>query len=114
MLALVEVPAVYAGGSVSKVDAAVAWQVTRRRRLGVRLEIAGRRHDGRPVVPGYAERDHVPFDEFPEMNAGVEARGDEVDATLVGRHIEHDVRVVASKLSQLRCEDRRRGNGRHY
>src|SRR3989442_13389665 len=93
--------------------AAVACQVTRAYRLLVRLEVAGRTHDGRPVVLGYAERDHVPFDEFPEMNAGVEARGDEVYAALIGRHIEHDVRVSARKLPQLRCEHGGRGNGRH-
>src|SRR2546427_6612632 len=32
----------------------------------------------------------------------------------VRRHIEHDVRVSVRELSQLRCEHRRRGNGRHY
>src|SRR3989454_11358554 len=90
LLALVELPAVHAGGSVSKVDAAGACQVTRVYRLLVRLEVAGRTHDGRPGVLGDAERDHVPLDEFPEMNAGVEARGDEVDPTLLGRHLEHD------------------------
>src|SRR5207249_6085118 len=91
LLALVELPAVHAGGAVSEVNAAVAWQVTRRGRLGVRLEIAGRPHDRRPVVLGYAERNHVSLDDFPEMNAGVETRGDEVDAALVGRYVEHDV-----------------------
>src|SRR5437867_5495271 len=58
LLALVELPPVHAGGAVSKVDAAVACQVTRVYRLLERLEIAARTHDGGPVVLGYAERDH--------------------------------------------------------
>src|SRR2546430_7166796 len=82
--------------------------------LLVRLEIAARTHDRRPVVLGYAERDHVPFDEFSEMNTGVEAQGDEVDSGFIGRHVEHHVRVIARKLSQLWGEHRRPGNGRHY
>src|SRR5207302_9465766 len=113
LLALIELPAVHAGGSVPKVDAAVACEVTRVYRLLVRLEVAGRTHDGRPVVLGYAERDHIPFDEFPEMNAGVEPPGDEINAALVRGHVEHDVRVIARKLSQLRCEHRGRGDGRY-
>src|SRR5207247_7079925 len=94
-------------------DAAVACQVTRGYWLLVRLEVASRADDGRPVVLGDAESDHVPLDEFPEVNAGIEARGNEVDATLIGRHVEHDVRIVARKLSQLRRQHRRRGNGRY-
>src|SRR2546430_17740642 len=90
---LVELPPIHAVGAVAKVDAAVVGQVARRCGLRVRLEIAGRPNDGRPGVLGYAERNHVPFDEFPKMNAGVEAAGDEVDATLIGRHVEHDIRV---------------------
>src|ERR1041385_5902238 len=113
LLALVELPPIHAGGSVTKVDAAVVGEVTRRGRLWVRLEIAWRAHNGRPGVLGYAERYHVPLDEFPEMDAGVEAAGHEVDAAFIGRNVEHDVRVLARELSQLGCEHRRGGNGRH-
>src|SRR5881296_275878 len=89
---------------MSNVDASVAQEVARRCRLGMRLKIAGRTEDGRPEILGHADRHHVPFNELPEMNAGVEPRGDEVDSGFVGRHVEYDVGVIARELSQLRGE----------
>src|SRR5438445_12317193 len=98
---------------MSNVETSVDKRGARGCRLVMRLEIAGRSDDGRPEILGYADYDHVPLDELPEMNAGVEPRGDEVDAALVGGHVEHDVGVIARELSQLRGEHRRRGKRRH-
>src|SRR2546428_11656380 len=78
----------------------------------MRVEIAGRADDGWPQVWGHADHDHVSLDELPQMNAGVETGGDEVDAALVARHVQHDVGVLADELSQLGAEYRGGGEGR--
>jgi hypothetical protein len=77
---------------------------TWRLRLAVRFEVVRRGHDGGPVVGRDADRNHVLFDELPELDAGVETCGDDVEAAVVGRDVEHDVRVGARKLSELRQE----------
>jgi hypothetical protein len=74
----------------------------------------GRAHDRRPEVSGHADHHHVAFDEFPEMNAGVETGGDEIDRALVARHVEYDVGVVACEWSKPGCEYRRCGERRHH
>src|SRR5213596_1757344 len=94
---------------MSKVDAAMARQIPRRSRLGVRCEIAGRAYDGRPDVLGHPDHNHIPFDELAEMNACVETGGDEIDSGFVARHVQHDVGVIARELSQLGSEYRGRG-----
>ncbi len=39
---------------------------------GATQSSGGGAHDGRADLPGNADRHHVPFDELPQMNAGVE------------------------------------------
>src|SRR5437867_10283394 len=113
LLALVEFPTVHAGRTVSKVDALVAEQVTRRFRLSTRLEIRRRAHDGRPVIFGDPYSNHVLLDELSEVNAGVEPSSNNIDATVVGGDVEDDVRVIAHKLGQFRCEHCHRGKPWH-
>src|SRR5438128_10812607 len=72
----------------------------------MRFEISRRADDRRPVVPGYPNGHHVLLNELPELNAGVEAGSHEIVVAVLGRDVEHDVRVVARELSQFRCEHR--------
>ena len=77
--------------------------------MGVELEVLGRTNDRGPDVLGHAHRDHVLLDVLPELNACVEARCDDVHVAVVRRDIEHDVRVLASELTQLWGEHRHHG-----
>ena len=73
-----------------EVDAPMFQQVVRHFRLRMRLEICGRAHDGRAMVLGDPDRDHVLLDVFAEMNACVEAPRYDVEAAVVCRDIEYD------------------------
>ena len=71
----------------------------------VPLEVVGRsdnRHGNRA-----AERhgNHVLLDAFPRANAGVEPSFDDVDVTLVVRHLDLDVRVRFQEPGQQRLQD---------
>ena len=102
---LVELPAVHALRSVTEVQAAVARQIARRLRRRMRGEVLGRADDGRPLIGRHADRDHVALDEPAEMNAGVEAGADEIEASLLGRgQVEEHVGVVAGELTEFRGE----------
>src|SRR5438309_97599 len=79
----------------------------------MRFEISRRADDRRPVVPGYPNGHHVLLDELPELNAGVEAGSYEIVMAVRGRDVEHDVRVIARELAQLRGEHRHSRMPRH-
>ena len=71
-------------------------------------EVVRRTHDGEPVIARHAHGDHVALDRFTEVNASVEARGDELCASLLRRgDIEDDVREPTCKWHQLGCEHHR-------
>src|SRR5436190_148299 len=70
-------------------------------------------HKRWPMIPRYSNRDHVPLDELPELDAGVEPGRDEILSPVVNRDVEHDVRIRVRELSQLRREHHRRSNPRH-
>jgi len=43
------------------------------------------------VIAGDADGDHVLLEELAEVDAGVEAPGDEIAAAVAGGHVEHDL-----------------------
>src|SRR6267142_6113812 len=47
------------------------------------------------------------------MNAGVESAGDNVQATVVGGDVEHDIRVLADKVAELWSQHGVHGESRH-
>jgi hypothetical protein len=55
------------------------------------------------------------FDEFAEMDPGVEAGADEIDPTLFRRgEIDSDIGIVARETGQLRCEHHPRRHPRRH
>ena len=60
-------------------------------------------------VLGHAHGHHVLLDELADLDAGVEAAGDEVDAAVVGGHVENDFRVVVREPRELWDERDHRG-----
>jgi hypothetical protein len=60
-----------------------------------------------------ANRNHVIFNKLSKMNPCVEPARNNVDGAVVGGDVEYDVRVIACKLSQFRCEHSHRSKPRH-
>jgi hypothetical protein len=79
---------------------------------GVGGEVPPRADDRRAEVLGDAHGHHVLLDELADLDAGVEAGGDEVDAAVVGGDVENDLRVVAREPRELRDERDHRGTAR--
>ncbi|HEV2984934.1 MAG TPA: hypothetical protein VGX46_11110 [Vicinamibacterales bacterium] len=102
---LLKFPVIDAGGSVSKVNAAMCGQLVWGSRPRLWCEVARRTDDRCPLISGDADRDHVSFDELTQVDAGVETGADEIETALLGRReVEHDVRIIAGEFGQLRCE----------
>ena len=86
-------------------EAAVRREVSRSRRLRMRVEVRGRRHDRRALLACHPDRDHVALDELAEVNAGVEAARDQVASRVVfARDVERDIGVVAGEFRQPGAE----------
>ena len=69
-------------------------------------EVVRRADDGGPEVGRDANGHHVLRDVLPELNASVVTGGHEIDTAVVGRDLKLDGRIVTSKLSELRTDDR--------
>jgi hypothetical protein len=62
----------------------------------MRREVARRGDDRRPLFPRHANPHHVAFDEFHEMNPGIEAGTDEIHSAFFGGgDVEPHIRIVA-------------------
>ena len=80
--------------------------------LGWEAKYCGEADDRRAEVLGHAHGHHVLLDELADLDAGVEAGGDEVDTAVVGGDVENDVGVVAREPRELRDERDHRGASR--
>src|SRR5206468_9937118 len=110
---LLELPSIDGPAGADAVgDAAVRRQVPRRFRLRVRVEVRRRGDDGRALLTGDLDGDHVALHELAEVNAGIEAPGDQIGAAVpFGRDVEHHLGVVADELRELRPHDHRDRHG---
>src|SRR2546428_11546830 len=62
--------------------------------------------------PVTLDGDHVALHELAEVNAGIEAPGDQIGAAVpFGRDVEHHLGVVADELRELRPHDHRDRHG---
>jgi hypothetical protein len=53
-------------------------------------------------------------DELAEMNAGIESSGDEIQGTVVGRDVQHDIGLLAREGFELRGEHHPGGDARRH
>ena len=74
--------------------------------IGVRFEVRRRSHHGETHLSGHADRNHVPLNEFTKLHTCVVLSGDKIDRVVGRRDLQHDLRIPASKLSQLRQKHR--------
>jgi hypothetical protein len=102
--ALVELPAVHAPRSLTKVDAGVVQQISRVLRPGVGCKVLRRADDAHAQVLRHAHRHHVLRDELADLDARIEPSRYEIDAAVRPVHLENDLRIVARELRELRDE----------
>jgi hypothetical protein len=50
------------------------------------------------VVWGHPDRDHIFFNEFPEVNASIETAGNDIHTTVAGSRILQELRVIPGEL----------------
>ena len=80
----------------------------------MRFEVARASPRCRSQVRRHTYCNHVLLDVFPEVDTRVEAFGDDVHTTVIGRDIEHDIRDnLRAKLTELRRQHGARCQPRH-
>ena len=106
LAALLELPAIDGAiGAHAVQHAAVRRDVARCLRLRMRVEVAGRGHDGGALLARDPHGGHVALEELAEVDARIVASRDEVAARVVfARDVEHDVRVRARECRELRTQ----------
>jgi hypothetical protein len=82
------------------VEALVLDEVARVPRRPTPREVRRRADDGHADVAGHGDRDHVAVDHLAELDAGVEASGDDVHDRVAHHEVEPHVRVAGEEVGE--------------
>ena len=82
--------------------------------FGVLRQVLRRGDDGGALIRRDAHRDHVALDELAELEARVEALGDDVDAVVADADVHRDLGMRARERAELRRQHERGGHGRGH